>query len=105
MPDNSTVFAKGRATDDNVLYSFALTAVNVASLLGTLSQTLNDAHDTAAIIKHGECLTLWDTSVQDRYIDIAVDKLSLDTTLAQVSVAANCNIFVTNRTIVVDRCN
>ena len=105
VPDNDTVFSIRETDTSELLYRFNLEGVNLFNLLGTLSQTLYDKTDTAAMIRHGERLTIWDDSVRMRYIDVAVDKLNLTETLDIISLAANCNIFVTNRTIVVDRCD
>jgi hypothetical protein len=104
VPGNGTVFALRANSTEEALYSFSLLAVNLVDLLGTLSQTLYDANDTAAIFSHGERLTVWDASASDRTIDITVDELTLEAALDLVSVASGCNIFITNRTIVVDRC-
>lgn len=105
VPDSDTIFAMRETATSELLYQFNLEQVNLYNLLGTLSQTLYEATDTAARIRHGERLTTWDNDVRMRYIDIAVDKLTLQETLDRVSLAAGCNIFVTNRTIVVDRCD
>ena len=105
VPDSGTVFALRADSTGEPLFRFSLDSVNLYNLLGTLSQTLYEPTDTAGIIRHGERLTVWDDSARDRYIDITVDELSLAQTLDLVSLASNCNIFVTNRTIVVDRCD
>ena len=105
VPGGGTIFALRADSTSEPLYRFSLDSVNLYNLLGTLSQTLYDRNDTAATIRHGERLTIWDDSVRDRYIDISVDNLNLTATLDLVSLASNCNIFVTSRTIVVDQCD
>lgn len=42
---------------------------------------------------------------REHYIDVKADKLSLAAVLDLASLASNCNIFVENRTIIVDRCD
>jgi len=105
VPNGGTVFALRQDDTGPLSYSFSLTAVNLVDFLGTLSQTLYDEHDTASTIAHGERLTVWDVGAREHYIDVKADKLSLAAVLDLASLASNCNIFVENRTIIVDRCD
>lgn len=106
VPDHDgTVFALRAGTAGELHYRFSLTGVNLVSLLGTLSQTLYDEFDTAQIIRHGERLTVWDDTANLRYIDISVNDLTLTAVLDAASIASDCNLFVENRTIIVDQCD
>jgi len=56
------------------------------------------------MIRYGERLTVLDDTAKLRNIDISVCDLTIPAVVDAVPIASGCNLYVENRTIIVDQC-
>ena len=98
---SGTIMTQRRDLTEPAIYSFNLTDAPLPELLRVLALTLYRAPD---FITPAGSVFISDGAANERIITIGVESLDITATLDQVAIAARCNIYLDDLTMVVDRC-